>query len=105
MAMSSKTLNVGLRDVGFSLLCIVSVAAILPVQFVSLIVFDTIGLDQFIPSTVIYTVVPAVVVTAIPAIVAARQYNRRGSQVITAVVFIAAILASILVWSGFFVIG
>lgn len=105
MAKPSKTLDMGLRDVGFSLLCIVSVAAILPVQFVSLVVFDTMGLDQFISSAVIYTVVPAVLVTPIPALLAARRYNRRRSRVITAVVFIAAILASALMWSGFFVIG
>jgi len=105
MATSSKTLDMGMRDVGFSLLCVVSVAATLVVQFVSLIVFDTTGIDQYVPGAVLYSLVPAVVVTAIPAIVAARRYDRRRSQVITAVVFIAAIVASALMWSGFFVIG
>jgi len=105
MATSSENPVISFRDAGFALLSVVSVASILLVQFASLVVFDTTGLDQYIPSAVLYFLVPAVVVTAIPAIVAARLYNRQRSRVITAVVFLAAILASALMWSGFFVIG
>lgn len=105
MATFSEKPAISFKDAGFGLLCVVSVAAILLVQFVSLVVFDTTGLDQYIPGAVLYSLVPAVVVTAIPAIVAARRYDRRRSRVITAVVFLAAILASVLTWSGFFVIG
>lgn len=93
-----------LRDVGFGLLCVVSVAAILIGQFASLVAFDTTGLDQYVPSVVIYSVVPAVLMTVAPALVAARRYDRQRALVITAGVFTAAIVASLLTM-GFFVIG
>lgn len=104
MATSSEKSAISFRDVGFGLLCVVSVAAILLAQFISLVVFDTTGLDQYVPGAVIYSVVPAVVVTAVPAIVAALRYDRQRALVITAGVFIAAIVASFLT-TGFFVIG
>lgn len=104
METTSENPAIRSRDAGFGLLCIVSVAAILLGQFVSLVVFDTTGLDQYVPSVVIYSVVPAVLMTAIPAIVAVRQYDRQRAIGITAGVFTAAIVASLLM-TGFFVIG
>ena len=104
MAMSSKTPAMGLRDVGFALLCIVSVAAVLIGQFVSLVAFDSTGLDVYVPSPIIYSVVPAVLVTAIPAVVAVRQYARQRALVIAAGVFTAAIVVSFLMMN-FWVIG
>lgn len=105
MGTVSKTTGIDLREVGFGFLCVVSVTAILLAQFVSLIVFDTTGLDQYVPSVVIFSVVPAVVVTVTPALLAVRQYGRQRAKWITAGVFIAAIVASFLTWGGFFVIG
>lgn len=104
MATSAKKPAIGFRDIGFALLCVVSVAAILLAQFVSLVVIDTTGLDQYVPSVVIYSVVPAILVTAIPALAAVRQYGRQRAKWITASVFIAAIVASLLT-TGFFVLG
>lgn len=104
METPSETPAIRVRDVSFGLLCVVSVAAILLGQFVSLVVFDTTGLDQYVPSVVIYSVVAAVLMTALPAFVAVRQYDRQRSLGITAGVFTAAVVASFLT-TGFFVIG
>ena len=100
----SKSTGIELADVAFGLLCVVSVAAILLGQFVSLVVFDTKGLDQYVPGLVIYSVVPAVLLTAVPAVVAARRYDRQRALMFTAGVFIAAIVASFATVS-FFVLG
>ncbi|MFC7216165.1 hypothetical protein ACFQO4_19055 [Saliphagus sp. GCM10025334] len=104
METPSETPVIRVRDVGFGLLCVVSIAAILFGQFVSLVVFDTTGLDQYVPSVVIYSVVPAVLMTALPASVAVRQYDRQRALGITVGVFTAAVVASFLT-TGFFVIG
>ena len=104
MESPSKYSGIGLLDLAFGLLCVVSVAAILIGQFVSLIVFDTTGLDQYVPGPVIFSVVPAVVMTAVPAIVAVRRYERQRALAITVGVFIAAIATSLLTVS-FFIIG
>ena len=99
-----KNLDIGLLDLAFGLLRVVSVAAILIGQFVSLVVFDTIGLDQYVPGPVIFLVVPAVVMTAVPSIVAVRRYERQRALAITVGVFIATIAASLLTVS-FFITG
>lgn len=104
MSTTSENAGSGLRDVAFGLLCVVAVAAILLGQVVSLIAFDTTGLDRFVPSVVIYAVAPAALITALPAIVAVRRYGRQRAAVITAGVFTAAIIASFLT-RGFFLIG
>lgn len=104
MKTSSKNSAIRLGDVGFGLLCVVSVAAILLGQFISLIVFDTTGLDQYVPSVMLYSVVPAVVVTVIPAIVAFHRYDSQRALVLTTGVFTAGIVASFLTTSVF-VIG
>lgn len=104
MERSSTHAGVGVPDVAFGLLCIVSVAAVLLGQVVSLVVFDSTGLDEYVPSVVIYSSVPAALMTLLPAAVAARRYGRRRALVVAAVVFVAASVASLLT-SGFFLLG
>lgn len=104
MTASSKHSRSRLPDIAVGLLCVVSVAAILIGQFVSLVVFDTTGLDQYVPGPVIYTVVPALLMTAVPAIVALRRYEQQRALVLTGGVFIAAIATSLLT-VNFFIIG
>jgi hypothetical protein len=87
--------TLGLRDAGFVLLCLVSVFAVLLGQLVSLVVFDTSGLDRFVPSVLIYTVVPALLVTLLPTATATRLYARRTVVSVAVAVFVAALSASL----------
>ena len=104
METASESPKSRLRTVGFGLLCVAAVAATPLGQVVSLIAFDATGLDRYVPSVVIYVVVPATLLAAVPATVAVRRYGRRRAGVVTAGVFAAAVIAS-LVTSEFFLIG
>ncbi|MWG35927.1 hypothetical protein [Halomarina oriensis] len=104
MATPSTRSGIGVPDVAFGLLCVVSVAATLLGQFVSLVVFDSTGLDQYVPSVVIYSLAPALLMTVLPAAVAARRYDRRRALAATVGVFVAALAVSF-VTMGFFLIG
>lgn len=104
METPSRRTGVGLSDVAFGLLCLVSVATVLVGQFVSLVAFDTTGLDRYVPGLVVYSLVPAALVTAAPALVAGRRYGRRRALALSAGVFLAALVVSLFSLS-FFVLG
>jgi hypothetical protein len=86
--------SVGLPDVAVGLLCVLSVAGVVIGQLVSLIVFDTTGLDRYVPAWVIYAVAPAALVAVAPAVVADRLYDRRRALALAVGVFLAALGAS-----------
>lgn len=104
MERPSDHAGITLADLAVGLLCVVSVTAILLGQFVSLVVFDTTGLDQYVPGPVIYSVVPAALLTAVPAVVAVHRYDRQRALALSAGVFVAALAASFFTM-GFLVIG
>ncbi|GAB3676598.1 hypothetical protein [Halopiger thermotolerans] len=84
----------GLREIGFGLLCLASTAAIPVAQVLSLVGFDTTGFDRYVPGVVIYTVVPAALVTAVPAIVAVRVFSGERALLYSAGVLVAAGIGS-----------
>lgn len=85
--------HVDARDVGFGVVCLLSVSLILPVQLVSMIVFDSTGLDVFFPPLVFMSLVPALVLSSIPALLAYRQYGANAARLTLAFVFLVAALA------------
>lgn len=68
--------DLGLRDAGFGVLALVSAALLIPAQLVSMIAFDSTGLDTVTPDLVFMAVLPALAVTLLPALVAHRLYTR-----------------------------
>jgi hypothetical protein len=82
----------------------VSVLAVLIGQAVSLVAFDTTGLDRFVPGPVIYVAVPAALTAVAPAAVGARLYGGRRAALYAAAVFLAAAVVS-LVTVELFLIG
>jgi hypothetical protein len=101
---SFSAAGIGRHDAGFALLCVLSVAAVLLGQVASLVIFDATGLDRYVPGAVLYTVVPAALVTAVPALAAARLYDGRRMLWYSLGVFVAALAAAVLT-TGFFLIG
>ena len=84
--------DVGIRDVGFGIVVVAAVALTLVAQLLSMIVFDSTGLDVYAPDAVFMNIVPALVLALVPAVVASRLYGRRGGIAAGAVVF-ATVLA------------
>ncbi|MFC6733675.1 hypothetical protein [Haladaptatus sp. DYSN1] len=70
----------------------------------SLVVFDSTGIDEYVLSVVLYVAVPATIMTVTPATVAARRYTGRRAALASICVFTAAALAAYLT-AGFFVVG
>jgi hypothetical protein len=82
----------------------VSVVAVLLGQAVSLVAFDTAGLDRFVPGPVIYVAVPAALMALAPAALGSRLYGGRRAALYAATVFVAAAAVS-LVTVEFLLVG
>lgn len=80
--------DIGLRDTGFVLAWILALVLLIPIQLASMIGFDEMGLDTLTPDFVFMAVVPALILTAFPTLVARRLYARRTTRLIAVVAFV-----------------
>lgn len=68
--------GITLRDVGFGVLILIFTALIIPVQLGTMILFDSMGLDTVAPDIVFMALLPAIILTFVPAVVAHGIYAR-----------------------------
>ena len=86
--------NVGVRDLGFGFLCLVSVALTLIAQFVWMVIFDSSGLDVYAPALLFMHVLPALTLALIPAVAARYLYAKKASLITGGAVFVASAIVS-----------
>ena len=100
MPRPSTTVDIHIREAGYGLLCILSILAVPIGQGVSIIAFDTTGVDQYVPGWAIYLLGPALLVTALPAVLGTRLYGSRRALWSAAGVFVGFCPSSLsLPWS------
>lgn len=99
MTLTSSLQDVQLRDVGFAVVSIASVAGIFVGQVVTLAVLDTTGLDTVIPGLAIYTVIPALLLTIVPALIALKLYGQQRALKYSVGIFAATLTASLLTFN------
>ena len=97
--------NLGVRDLGFGLLCLVSVALTLIAQFVWMIIFNSWGLDVYVPALLFMHVLPALTLAIIPAVAARYLYAQTASLITGGVVFVACAIVSTVTISFFRMCG
>jgi len=90
-AHDSSGLDVGLPDVAFGVLTLVSIALAVVAQLLWILAFDMTGLDTFAPDPVFTVVGPALSVALVPAAVAAVRYSRRTAAAVGVGVLAAAL--------------
>lgn len=79
--------NIGLREISFALAWVLAFVLLIPIQLASMIGFDETGLDTLTPDFVFMAVVPALILTVFPTLVARRLYARGTTRVIAVVAF------------------
>ena len=90
-AHDSSTVDLGLPDVAFVVLALLSVALAVVAQLLWILGFDMTGLDAFAPDVVFTVVGPAVSVALVPTAIAAVRYSRRTAAAVGAGVLAAAL--------------
>ncbi|WP_247001767.1 hypothetical protein [Halosolutus gelatinilyticus] len=80
--------DVGLRDTGFALAWLLALVFLIPIQLASMIGFDETGLDTLSPDFVFMAVVPALILTLFPTLVARHLYTRGTTRIIAIVAFV-----------------
>lgn len=93
-ANSTSNSNIGVRDLGFGLLSLVSVALTLIAQFVWMVIFDSSGLDVYAPDLLFMHIFPALTLALIPAVAARYLYTQKSSLITGGVVFVASAIVS-----------
>lgn len=100
-----STSGIGLRDVGFGIACLASVAFTLLAQLAWIIAFDASGLDAYAPDALFVTVLPALTVALVPAGIARKLYDENVPLVAGALVFAASAALSVLTIRAFMLCG
>lgn len=80
--------NIELRDSGFALVWFLALVLLIPIQLASMIGFDETGLDTLAPSFVFMAIVPALILTLFPTLVARRLYTSRTTRTTAIVAFV-----------------
>ncbi|AGB31788.1 hypothetical protein C488_15072 [Natrinema pellirubrum DSM 15624] len=86
--------SIGVRDLGFGLLSLVSVALTLIAQFVWMVIFDSSGLDVYAPDLLFMHILPAFTLALIPTVAAQYLYTQKWSLITGGVVFVASAIVS-----------
>lgn len=84
--------DLGLRDVGFGMLTLGSVASTVFAQFIWIIVFDESGLDRVVSDLLFVVILPVVTVALVPTPVAAYLYTRRTTLAVGMGVLVAGVI-------------
>ena len=93
-AHSTTNINIGVRDLGFGLLSLASVALTLIAQIVWMIIFDSSGLDVYAPDLLFMYILPALTLALTPAVAARYLYTQKASLITGGVVFVASAVVS-----------
>lgn len=83
-----------LQDVGFALTWGLTLVLLIPVQLVSMIVFDSTGLDALSPVGVFMILVPTLLLAVLPTLVAGRLYSQRTALVTAGVAVVVFALVT-----------
>ena len=97
--------NLGIRDLSFGLLILVSVALTLVAQFVWMVSFDSMGLDVYVPDLLFMHVLPALTLALIPAVAARYLYAQKAALITGGAAFVASAIVSMFTIQFFMVCG
>lgn len=82
--------RIDLADGGFAVVVVAALLAVLPAQFVWMVLVDSTGWDARLPETVFMQLLPTITVAAAPAVAALDIYGRWRGAVVGALLVIAA---------------
>jgi hypothetical protein len=91
---NTPTHDLGIRDLGFGLLTISSIALTLIAQFVWMIIFDSSRLDVYTPDLLFMHILPALTLAIIPAIAAQYLYTQKTALITGGIVFVTSGIVS-----------
>lgn len=90
MALQPPSLsNFTLEDAAYALAWLLAFALVLPVQLLSMILFDSTGLDVLVPPFGFMVVVPALVAALLPTLLARLFYTPKTTRLSAGVAFVA----------------
>ena len=101
----TSTIDLGLRDLGFGLLSLISIALTIFAQFLWMVLFDSTGLDVYAPALLFMHVLPALTLALLPAVAAWYLYTQKTSLIAGGVVFGVSALVSLFTVQAFMMCG
>lgn len=102
---STSKINIGVRDLGFGLLSLVSIAFTLIAQLVWMVIFDSSGLDVYAPALLFMHILPALTLALLPAVTARYLYTQKASLITGGIVFVASAIVSLFTIQFFMMCG